>query len=277
MAKKSSPTVRQRRLAAELRQLRKRSNLSAEEVANRLGWSAAKVYRTEAGETLPPLSHVINLIELYGVDDTTRAALIDLAREARRRGWWTAFTDVLPTAYVSLEDEASRIQAYEAQVMHGLLQSEDYARAVLGLSGALQEDVERRLQARMARKTLLTRPNAPQVEIILDEAVLRRVIGDPEIMRDQMHALRATARRPNVSIRVLPFSAAGAHVDGPMTILTFAPEDPEVIFIEGMGGNLYLEAAHQVDTVKRAYQRIADRALDESESAALIAALAKEG
>lgn len=275
--KRSSPTVRHRRLAAELRRLRKHSDLSAEDVAARLGWSPAKVYRTEAGQTLPPIGHVTELLELYGTSDTERVMLLQLARDARRRGWWAAFSDVLPTAYVSLEDEASRIRAYEAQVVHGLLQTDEYARAILSLDGAPETEVERRLQARMARKALLSRPDAPRIEVILDEAVLRRVVGDVEVMREQLHSIRAAARRPNVSVRVLPFTAAGVHVDGPMTILSFAEDDPEVIYVESMGGSLYLESAGHVVTVKARFERIEDAALDEDESAALIGAVAKEG
>ena len=228
-------------------------------------------------ESLPPIGHIGALLDLYGVDSMTRAALMQLAREARRRGWWTAYGDVLSTAYVSLEDEASRIRTYESQVVHGLFQIDEYARTILSLDGDLPDDVERRLQARMARKTLLTRSGAPQVDLILDETVLRRVVGNAEVMREQMHALRATARRPDVSVRVLPFAAGGAHVDGPLTILTFAEDDPEVIYVESMGGSLYLESATQVATVKARFERIAAAALGEEESAALIAAVAKEG
>lgn len=277
MSKRSSPTVRHRRLAAELRRLRKNTGLSAEDVAARLAWSPAKVYRTEAGQSLPPIGHLTTLLELYGVPDTTRAMLLQLARDARRRGWWAAFGDVLPTAYVSLEDDASRIRAYESQVVHGLLQTDEYARAILSLDHAPETEVERRLQARMARKALLTRPDAPRVEVILDDAVLRRVVGDPEVMRGQLYALRSAARRPNVSVRVLPFDRAGVHVDGPMTILAFAEDDPEVIYVESMGGSLYLESEHQVATVKARFECVDKAALDEEESAALIAAVAKEG
>ena len=165
-ARNAEPTARARRLRHELRRLREQAGLTHSEVAHRLEWSPSKLSRIENGQSRVNAGDVIDLLGVYGIsDETTREALIQLAREARRRGWWTRYTDVLGSGtYIGLEAEASAIHSYESQFVPGLLQTEDYARAVIS-GGQVRPDpeaAERRVAARMARQELFTRPEPPR-------------------------------------------------------------------------------------------------------------------
>ncbi|MFC7386291.1 helix-turn-helix domain-containing protein [Sphaerisporangium rhizosphaerae] len=270
-----SPTVRLRRLARELRKMREATGLSPEGAAAQLGWSRSKVSRIETGRTRASTADVAQICDLYGTPSSTRAALVELAKEVRRRGWWTAYADVFTGSYVALEDEASLIHQWEVQLVPGLLQTEDYARTVISVVRPEQYDpqeIDRRVMARMARRTLLSRTNAPQLHAVLDEGVLRRRIGSRALMHDQLEALIIAARRPNVTIQVLPYSA-GAHagLEGAFTILSFPDEvDPDVAYIESTAGDVYVESSEQVDRYKVAFERIRDVALIPEESIGLI-------
>lgn len=281
MAPTHSPTVRLRRLARELRRMRESSGLSPEAAAAQLGWNRSKISRIETGRTRPSPSDVADVCELYGVESGVRAALIELAKEARKRGWWTAYADVFTGSYVGLEDEASLIRQWEVQLIPGLLQTEDYARTVI-MAGRPEphdpDDIHKRVMARMARRALLSRPNAPTLLAVLDEGVLRRPIGGRELMRDQLEALLIATRRPNVTVRVLPYSV-GAHagLEGAFTILSFAEEvDPDVAYVEGTAGDVYVESSDQVDRYRVAFERIVDVALPPEESQGLIAHIKDE-
>ncbi|MFC4588197.1 helix-turn-helix domain-containing protein [Sphaerisporangium corydalis] len=271
-----SPTVRLRRLARELRKMREKSGLSPEGAAARLGWSRSKVSRVETGRTRASPSDVTQVCDLYGADSAVRAALVQLAKDVQQRGWWTAYADVFTGSYIGLEDEAAHIHQWEVQLIPGLLQTEDYARAVIsaGRPDACDvEDVHRRVMARMARRTLLSRPNAPELYAVLDEGALRRPIGGTDLMCDQLEALLVSARRSNVTIRILPYSI-GAHagMEGAFSILSFSEEvDPDVAYVEGTAGDVYVEGSEQVDRYKVAFARICDAALPPSESLRLIA------
>ncbi|MEU9831204.1 helix-turn-helix transcriptional regulator [Streptosporangium sp. NPDC048047] len=270
-----SPTVRLRRLARELRTMRERSGLKPEEVAARLGWSRSKVSRIETGRTRASSADVADICDLYGADSPVRAGLIQLAKDVRQRGWWAAYADVFTGSYIGLEDEAVLIRQWEVQLVPGLLQTEDYARAVISAGRPEPHDtgdVQRRVMARMARRTLLSRSDAPQLHTVLDEGVIRRPIGGWEAMCGQLDALQAAARRPNVTIRVLPYSA-GAHagLEGAFTILSFAEDiDPDVAYVEGTAGDVYVESSEHVDRYKMAFARICDAALPPEDSARLI-------
>lgn len=276
MAPQHSPTVRLRRIARELAQLREAAGLSPEDAATQLGWSRPKLNRIENAKTRPKLADVSDVCDLYGVDSTKRAGLLQLAREARQRGWWAAYGDVFSGSYVGLEDDAAIIRSWQPQMIPGLLQTEDYARAVLQVGHDIGDEVvHRRVQARMARKTLLSRPNPPTLHAVLDEAILRRMIGGPDVMRDQLAHLQSAGRRDNVTIQVLPFTA-GAHsgLTSSFVVLDFAePVDPDVAFIETKGGDIYVEATDQVSRIKVDHDRLTKQALPEEESAALIAAI----
>jgi transcriptional regulator with XRE-family HTH domain len=273
------PTVRGRRLARELRRLREAQGLTLQEVADRLDWSRATVSRLETGQTRPKPNDIADILDLYGVPSPGRDALINLAREAGQRGWWTAYADVFTGSYVALEDEASQIRTWDTQLIHGLLQTEDYARAVITAGRMLPtpEDIERRIDARKARQALLEREQAPRVHLIFDESVLLRPIGGPEVMSTQLAWLGVMAARPRITIQVLPFST-GEHagLDGRFTILSFPdPADPDIAYVEGTMGDVYLESAEAIATHGDRFARIAKAALSPEDSAHLIAEAAR--
>lgn len=181
--------------------------------------------------------------------------------------------------YVSLEDEASEIRTYHVQLIPGLLQTEDYARAII--SAGVPDDpdeVNKRLHARMARKTLLSRPDAPRLQAVLAESALRQLIGGPQVMRDQLTELNRVAQRPNVEVRALPYTV-GAHAgaEGSFVILGYAdPLDPDIGYSEGIYGNVYIEGAEHVARCNAAFDVIWDAALGEEHSSALITAIATD-
>jgi len=202
------PTVRGRRLARELRRLRENLGLTLQDVADRLDWSRATVSRVETGQTRPKVADVARMLELYGVPSPDRDALITLARDAGQRGWWTAYADVFAGSYVALEDEASAIRTWDPQLVHGLLQTEDYARAVITAGRMLpgRTEIERRIAARKVRQKLLDRENAPLLHVVLDEAVLHRPLGGASVMNAQLRKLSVMTERPNVTVQVLPYT-----------------------------------------------------------------------
>jgi transcriptional regulator with XRE-family HTH domain len=273
------PTVRGRRLARELRRLREEQRLTLQEVADRLDWSRATVSRLETGQTRPKPDDIADLLDLYGVPSPNRDALITLARDAGQRGWWTAYADVFTGSYVALEDEASLIRTWDTQLIHGLLQTEDYARAVITAGRMLpsSEDIERRIDARKARWALLNRAEAPRVHLIFDEGVLRRYIGGPGVMRAQFEWLLELAARPQITIQVLPFDQAEhAGLDGRFTILSFPdPADPDIAYVEGTMGDVYLESAEAIASHGERFDRIAKQARSPEVSAHLIAEAAR--
>ncbi|GAA2438678.1 helix-turn-helix transcriptional regulator [Actinomadura vinacea] len=273
------PTVRGRRLARELRRLREEQGLTLQEVADRLDWSRATVSRLETGQTRPKPNDIADILNLYGVPSPGRDALINLAREAGQRGWWTAYADVFTGSYVALEDEASQIRTWDPQLIHGLLQTEDYARAVITAGRLLPtpEDIERRIDARKARQALLDREQAPRVHLIFDESVLRRPIGGHEVMAAQLAALAEAADRPEITLQVLPFDIREhAGLDGRFTILSFPdPADPDIAYVEGTMGDVYLESAEAIASHGDRFARIAAAALAPEESAHLIAEAAR--
>jgi transcriptional regulator with XRE-family HTH domain len=275
------PTVRGRRLARELRRLREEQGLTLQEVADRLGWSRATVSRLETRQTRPRHGDVADMLDLYGVPSPERDALITLAKEAGQRGWWTAYADVFTGSYVALEDEADEIRAWDPQLVHGLLQTEDYARTVITAGRMLPgpTHIERRIAARKARQALLDRPNAPHLNVIFDESVLYRPIGGQAIMRAQMELLAELAERPRVTIRVLPCQA-GEHagLDGRFTILSFAEAaDPDIAYVEGTMGDVYIESEQAIAQHKARFERIAALTLPPEESASLLHEAARSG
>lgn len=273
-----SPTVRLRRLARELRKMREESGLTPEAAAAQLGWSRSKVSRVETGRTMASRADVAAVCDLYGAGSDVRAGLLQLAKEVRQRGWWTAYADVFTGSYIGLEDEASLIRQWEVQLIPGLLQTEDYARVVIGTLRPPHDDVQRRVMARMARRTLLSRPGGPAFEAVLDEAVLRRPIGGRRVMREQLEALLIAARRENVTIRVLPF-AVGEHagLEGAFTLLSFTePIDPDVAYMEGTAGDIYVESTEQVERCTFIFERLRDAALAPEESMKLITLIKDE-
>ncbi|MGE5290247.1 MAG: helix-turn-helix domain-containing protein [Micromonosporaceae bacterium] len=276
------PTVRQRRLAQALRELRREAGLTQDEVAARMEWHSSKLFRLENARS-PRVDwlDVRELLDMYGVASPHREALVQLAKDARQRGWWTTYRDVFTGSYVALEDAASLIRMYHPELVHGLLQTEDYAREVIrAVRPAYDEDdVERRVAARFARqRALLGRDEPPELICLLNEAVLRRQMGGTRVMREQLEALLAATERPGVTIKVLPFAAGGhAGLEGSFVVLEFPdPRDPDVVYVEGAMGDLYMESVAEVSRYTLSFERIDALTLGTSDTAAMIATAAKE-
>ncbi|HEY2522880.1 MAG TPA: helix-turn-helix transcriptional regulator [Streptosporangiaceae bacterium] len=269
------PTVRQRRLAQALRELRHEAGLTQDAVGARMGWHTSKLFRLENARS-PRVDwlDVKELMDMYGVRSPHREALIQLAKDARMMGWWTPYRDVFTGSYVALEDESSAMRLYCPELVPGLLQTEAYARAVIRAvrPGYDEESVERRVAARLTRqKVLLGRVSPPDLVVVLNEAVLRRLVGDRYVMAAQLEALHAAARQRRVSLRMLPFSA-GAHasLEGGFVLIQFPGEaDPDVVYVEGIMGDLYLESVEEVKRYQSAFERIQAVALSPEETLTL--------
>lgn len=275
-----SPTVRGRRLIREIVRLRHDGGLSMEAAAKQLGWSLSKLYRLENGRTRISTDDLADMLDLYGVRSPRREALIQLGRDARRRGWWTAYSDIFTGSFIAMESEAASIRV-NAHLVPGILQTPAYAHAVITRTrpSISPEDAGRRLAARTARQdAMFSRDSPPQIHAIMDEAVLHRQVGGPAVMAPQLSALAETAARPHVTLQVLPFTAgANAGMDGHFTILAFPDaEDPPVAYVEGLMGDVYMEAAEEVERFSLAWTCLVTQALDPAESAAMIRTLAKE-
>ncbi|GII77057.1 transcriptional regulator [Sphaerisporangium rufum] len=277
--------MRRRRLAGELRRLRDRKELTLEEAAEQLGWSAAKLSRIETARVGLIAPDLTRMLDLYELADDRRAALHALARNARTRGWWDAYTDSLPSdyaAYIELEADAAFIRSYDGMVVHGLLQADEYAReviraALMGMSSPAE--IERRVDVRMTRQRLLLRDENPlRFWTVLDEAALTRRVGSEAIMRKQYARLLEFAERDNITIQVLPFDK-GAH---PTTAGTFAllefreAYEPDVVYIESMTSNLYVERDAEIYRYSLAFDHLRAMALDPEASRSLIARLVEQ-
>jgi transcriptional regulator with XRE-family HTH domain len=283
MGTEHSPTVRRRRLALELRRLREAARLTCEEVAEHLECSASKISRVETGRVSVSPRDVRDMLELYGVPAEQRESLVQLARDSRQKGWWHAYSDTMQpqmATYIGLESAASEIRIYEVSLIPGLLQTEDYARAVIraGMVNSPAEDIERRVALLMARQPAVVRDDPPKVWAVLDEAALRRRVGGSGLMRLQLEHLLAQAALPNVAVQVIPF-AGGAHpaMGRPFIILVF-PErvDTDVVYLEDLTSALYLEDVAEVDRYNVFFNHLRATALSFDDSAALITSVLKE-
>jgi len=273
------PTVRRRRLGTELRRLREANSIKLEEVAEQLGVAPSTLSRIETGKAPTRSVYLSEMLKLYGVEDPgQRQVLIDMAREGHRKGWWAAYEDLLPTGfgiYVGLEAEASSLRAFESLVLHGLLQTERYARAVLAKARRKlsAEEIDRLVTVRMHRQEALRREVDPlQLWLIIDESVLWRSMGPPEVMREQLDHLADASTWPNVTLQVLPFTA-GPHpsLNGPFTIIEF-PErsDPDVVYSESVAGNAYLERDREVRACSETFDLLRAVAMSPADSTDLI-------
>jgi transcriptional regulator with XRE-family HTH domain len=273
--------MRRRRLAAELHRLRTTSHLTLEEVAGHLECSPAKVSRIENGQVAVRIQDAKELLDLYDVDGEQRAALLQMVRQARGKGWWATYGDLLDESsqtMLSLEDEASAILVYETNLVTPLLQTRRYAWEVLSSRTDSQLDlVQRRVDLQMARQQIMDRPNAPRLNVVLDEASLRRAISIPDIMREQYERLAATARRMDVSLRVLPFDAGAYQAMGfPFQIFEFIDEDPDLVYVELLNRGEIFESAEEVGRYRAAFTQVRERSLPEEESRNLLDKLAKD-
>lgn len=264
----AGPTVRRMLLGAQLRRLREAKRVSREEAGWEIRASESKISRIELGRVGFKERDVADLLTLYGVvDEEQRAALLTLAREANTPGWWHTYGDLLPSwfqPYLGLEGAAALIRTYEVQFVPGLLQTHDYARAVvlLGHAGECTGEVERRVALRMARQELLTQLTPPRLWAVVDEAALRRPIGGPQVMRSQLEYLTEVTKLPHVRIQVVPFDAGGhAGVGGAFTMLRFGdPELPDVVYVEQLTSALYLDKRDDVDQYVAAMERLSVQA-----------------
>jgi transcriptional regulator with XRE-family HTH domain len=278
------PTVRRRRLGAELRRLREAHSLKLEEVAEQLGLAPSTLSRIETGKAPTKSAYLTAMLGMYGVDDPgARKVLVDMAREGHRKGWWSIYDDVLPSGfdiYVGLEAEACGLRSYETDVVHGLLQTTDYALAVLRELRPRDSDeqIRRVVDLRMQRQRLLDQDPPLDLWLILDEGAIRRNIGGPAVMRPQLEHLIQASRWSNVTLQVLAFgSGAHAGLTGPFSILEF-PErsDEDVAYTESVGGMIYMEKDREVRLCAEAFDRMRAAALSPAASVELIQYVSRE-
>ena len=265
----SGPTVLRILLGSQLRMLREVKGITREEAGYAIRASGSKISRMELGRVSFKERDVTDLLKLYGVDDDETATLVALAIQANSPGWWHKYGDVLPDwfqVYVGLEEAASLIRLYEVQFVPGLLQTADYARAVvrLGQPAAAPEEIGRRISLRMGRQELLTKPGGPRLWAIVDEAALRRPIGGKEVMRAQLEQLILATEEPQVTLQVMPFRSGGHAAEaGAFTIMRFPePDLPDVVYLEQLTSALYLDKRDDVEK----YTEVMERLSVESES-----------
>ncbi|GAA4933990.1 helix-turn-helix domain-containing protein [Actinoplanes utahensis] len=258
------PTVLRILLGSQLRKLRESRGITREAAGYEIRASGSKISRMELGRVSFKERDVADLLTMYGVADSAeRDALIGLARQANNPGWWQHFGDVLPNwfqAYLGLEAAASLIRTYEIQFVPGLLQTPEYARAVimLGHAGAGAEEINRRVDLRLQRQQILTRSGGPQLWAVIDEAVLRRPIGGVAVMRAQIESLIEASKMPSIRLQIIPFQAGGhAAAGGPFAILRFPePELPDVVYVEQLTSAIYLDKREDVDHYAMAMERV---------------------
>jgi transcriptional regulator with XRE-family HTH domain len=283
MASRTSPTVRRRRLATELRRLRKGAGKNRDEVAEFVGVAPATITKIEGATNTPRVADVALMLELYGITGDQREVLLTLAREARKRGWWHQYGGAIPAwfeVYIGLEEEASEIRTYQPEIVYGLLQTEEYMRALIyaELQVPPREEMDRRVAVRTKRQERLTVEEPPDLWVVLNEAAIRRQVGGARTMCAQLQHLIDISRRNNVTLQVLPFSA-GAHpaTSGGFEMLGFPePSDPDVVYVEYGRGSIYLERESDIDAYAKLFDHLRARAMGPDETRALIARVADE-
>jgi len=282
-------TVPRRQLGRYLRDLRGKARLTVRAAAEALEWSEAKIWRIETGQTSLRSLDAEAMCKVYGAPPEMTEFLKGLAKETKGKGWWHAYGDVIPDGfdlYVGLEESVASLQWYESDLVPGLFQTPEYARVLIAarIPETSDEEIERRVNLRMARQALLDRVTSPAtITAVLGEAVLRRPIGSKVIMSLQLHRLLDLAAQPNVTIRVAPFSA-GLHygvTSGPFVILRFpqhGDKDPEppTVYVDGFTGDLYLDKPREIEEYSIAFRGICDMSLDEKASRTLIEQAARE-
>jgi transcriptional regulator with XRE-family HTH domain len=279
MPPRPSPTVRRRRLRYELRRLRAEHGLTIEQVQEASGGDikAPSISRWENGERSIRPADLRLLLDIYDIHGDQREALLTLARQARERGWWQSYASAIPEwfqVYLGLEAEASLIREYAAELVPGLLQTASYASAFLHAppAPAAEDELTRRITVRMARQERLTGEDPPEYWTVLNEAVIRRPVGGPEVMREQLARLAELAALPHVNIQILPFAAAEhAAMEGSFSTLGFPePGDPGVVYMDSKAGSLYLEQPAEIDHYARMFSHLVAKALDPDQSRRMI-------
>lgn len=283
--RQAGPTALRMQIGARLRRMREDKGIGRAEAGAAIRGSASKMCRLELGRHGFKVRDVLDLLDLYGVDnENERESFIELVREAKKPGWWQSYGEVVPSwfeQYVGLEQSATTIRSYEVQYVPGLLQTREYARAVIGLEhyDAPYDGLKRRLSMRMARQEILHRAVAPvRLWAVIDEAALRRPIGGPETMRTQIeHLIAVSEGMPNVNVQLLPFSAGGhLALGGPITIVRFAEHDLEdVVYLEQLTGARYPEG-READRYKQIMDLLAIRAATPTRTITLLKDMLKD-
>lgn len=280
-----SPTVRRRRLGAELRRHRETAGFTIEQVAEYLGCSTSKISRLETGQIGSSPNDIREILRLFRVAEPTVGELVEVAKETRQRGWWQRHSTVLTSDFVAFEQAASLIRSYEAQCVPGLLQTEEYARQLLagGRELLVRDDeshtyIERRLQVRMQRRSLLTRADPVQFWCVIDEAALLRPVGGPATMRGQILHMVAMSELDNVTIQVLPLRV-GAHpgMDGSFTILRFPHDsEPDAVYVTTATGGAFQEKPEHLTRMVNLFQQLTSLALAPEDSITFLRSMWKE-
>ncbi|GLZ04086.1 transcriptional regulator [Actinomadura sp. NBRC 104412] len=281
MSASPRPSVRQRRLAAELRRMREQNGLTGDEVADRLAWSTAKVSRIENARTGAKIADVRLLLDLYEVEGPRREEIIALARDAAERGWWEEYRDLIGgyPDYIAMEDEASLIRQWETHIIPGLLQTEAYARTVVSgyntIAATPPREIDRRVEVRMRRQGILHRvPDPAELWVIIDESVLWRLVGDNSVMLDQMRHLTTIMQLPNVRLQVFPMNAPHPLMEGSFTLLEFAASHdvtfPDIVHTESLAVS-HFEDEMTTHLFRLAHDTLAEAALGAAESRDFIA------
>ncbi|MFB7243283.1 transcriptional regulator [Streptomyces populi] len=276
-----SPTARRRRLSIELKKLREQNELTCAQVGEALDWSGSKVNRMETGSGRVQPSDVDALCRFYSTSDELREFLKSLARQARTRGWWQAHGSGVPewfSIYIGLEQDASTFRQYQCELLPGLMQTTAYA-SELHTTGAhmTPADIERAVRVRLERQSMLTRPDGPDAWFVLNEGALRNVIGDQPLMREQLERLLESMELPSVTLQVLPFDSGTYPATGSFTMLGFPdPEDPDIVYRDGITDAIYLEGEHHVREYTRAFDGLRAAALSPQRSRELIESVLKD-
>ena len=278
MPEPTSPTVRRRRLAAELRRLREHAGLTGDQAAERLGWSASKISRIENAHTSPRTSEIKRVLDLYGVDSRSAEDLLALANQATRKAWWETSSSNLSEEYAALigmEAEAQTAFSWAPLVVPGLLQTADYAREVTNgymerIDPVPPSETKRRVAARLARQLVLTRDNPLRLFATLDQSVLDRRFGNRSVMCAQMKQLLDLSERDNITLRILPLDGLHPIGTGAFVLLKFNDVHgityPDVVHLEHLTGSRYVEDEDETYRYSRSFDRLSDLALNEVET-----------
>jgi transcriptional regulator with XRE-family HTH domain len=255
------PTALRILLGTQLRRLREAAGISAQEAARAIRGSESKISRIELGRNAVREVDIADLLTLYGVTEPSeREQLLSLASQANQPGWWHNYTDILPgwfQAYIGLEGSASLIRSYDAQFVPGLLQTADYAAAVIALGEFSAEETERLVYLRRERQRRVV-DGGLQLHVIIDEVALRRPVGGAEVMRGQFSYLEEVSRRPGLTIQVLPFPTAAYAAPGSFSILSFAaPDLADVVYLEQLTSAMYLDKRTDVEVYAAAMDKLA--------------------
>ncbi|GAA2402222.1 helix-turn-helix domain-containing protein [Nonomuraea africana] len=280
----SGPTALRILLGSQLRRLRESRGVTREEAGHLIRGSESKISRMELGRVGFKERDVADLLTLYGVsDDKARRAVLDLVATANEPGWWHRFNDLLPSwfqAYVGLEEAATRIRTYEVQFVPGLLQTKEYAKAVItaGSAGVSPDEIARRVDLRLERQRVLDRPAGPVLWAVIDEAALRRPIGGAEVMKAQLEHLIDLMRQSNITIQVMPFDFGGHSAEGgAFSILRFPDQDlPDVVYVEQLASALYLDKREDVDRYTEVMERLCAVSTTPDETVSLLSKIRDE-